>query len=94
MSNIFASELFWRIAIPVIGWYLMPAFFNALYSHNIQLHRERMRRSVPITPGNAWMGLFVESWDGVPPSRGPYIFMGAVSKYVLITVWAWDWWWV
>ena len=92
MSNIFASELFWRIAIPITTWYLMPAFFNVLYWHNVRLYNARVRRSIPITSGNAWLGLFVESWDGKSPERGTYIVLGHLTRYLLIAIWLWDWW--
>jgi hypothetical protein len=86
------SESIVMVISIVALWRLIPLIFVALYADALRDYKARRRRSVAITPGNAWLGLFVETWDGQQPSRQPYVIAGEVGRWLFVILVALVWW--
>ena len=59
-----------------------PWITELLYRWAVAEYRARLRRSVVITADNAWLGLLVETWDGLPPRRWVYTVVGQVARWL------------
>ena len=86
------TDILFLIAFTLLCWWLPPYFCELAYRIELANYNARMRRSVPITPGNAWLGLFVESWDGVPPSHSAWRWCGWFMRWSAPFICGGVWW--